>query len=69
MIFLGTVCQDVPSLLVIEFLNRVATIFEEYFGGPLDDEIVKENFSTVVRMNGKDEPRKQMACMCVQWEG
>ena len=53
LIFLGTVTQECPPLLVVEFLHRVADIFEEYFGAPIDEELVKENFSTVVRRGGR----------------
>ena len=50
LIFLGTATQESPPLLVIEFLHRVADIFEDYFGSPIDDELVKENFSTVYQL-------------------
>ena len=41
---------EVPPLLVIEFLHRVASIFTEYFGSPCDENAIKDNFSTVYQL-------------------
>ncbi|GMH70748.1 hypothetical protein TrST_g2600 [Triparma strigata] len=47
LIFLCTLKTEHPPLLCIEFLHRLASTFEEYFGKPIDEELVKENFSTI----------------------
>jgi len=47
LIFLCTTATEHPPLLCIEFLHRLASTFSDYFGTPVDDELIKENFSTV----------------------
>jgi AP-3 complex subunit mu len=46
---LATVCVETSTLLVLEFLHRVADIFQEYFGA-LDEAAIKDNFSTVYQL-------------------
>jgi len=50
LIFLATLTAESPPLLSIEFLHRLADIFTAYFGPPLTDELVKENFATVYQL-------------------
>ncbi len=50
LIFLATCVSDHPPLLVLEFLHRVADIFSDYFGTPLDEELVKDNFATAYQL-------------------
>ena len=50
LIFLATLQLESPPLLVIEFLHLVANTFGDYFGSPVTDELVKDNFSTVYQL-------------------
>jgi len=49
MYFLSTVQEDTPPLLVMEFLLRVADVFEGYFES-LSEQVIKENFVTVYQV-------------------
>jgi AP-3 complex subunit mu len=44
---LGITAGDVPPLLVIEFLYRVFDVFADYMGGSVEENSVRENFTTV----------------------
>jgi AP-3 complex subunit mu len=46
---LATVDQEVPPLLVLEFLHRVLDVLAEYFG-TVDDVAIKDNFSLVYQL-------------------
>jgi AP-3 complex subunit mu len=41
---------EVPPLLVIEFLHKIADTFVLYFGDPADESAVKDNFSTAYQL-------------------
>lgn len=41
---------EVPPLLVIEFLHKIANTFVLYFGNPADESAVKDNFSTAYQL-------------------
>ena len=41
---------EVPPLLVIEFLHKIADTFVLYFGNPADESAVKDNFSTAYQL-------------------
>ena len=41
---------EVPPLLVIEFLHKIADTFVLYFGDPTDEIAVKDNFSTAYQI-------------------
>ena len=41
---------EVPPLLVIEFLHKIADTFVIYFGDPADESAVKDNFSTAYQL-------------------
>jgi len=47
--FLSVVARDVPPLLVLEFLDRVASIFAEYFSN-LNEYVLKDNFITAYQL-------------------
>jgi len=47
--FLAIVARDVAPLLVLEFLNRVACIFSDYFAD-LNDSVLKDNFITAYQL-------------------
>jgi len=47
--FLAVVARDVTPLLVLEFLNRVACIFSDYFAD-LNDAVLKDNFITAYQL-------------------
>jgi len=47
--FLAVIARDVPPLWVLEFLNRVADIFSEYFSN-LNEFVLKDNFSTAYQL-------------------
>jgi AP-3 complex subunit mu len=49
MYFLNVASAEVPPLLVIEFLDRVASIFVEYFE-KLNENSIRENFVTVYQV-------------------
>lgn len=42
--------NEVPPLLVIEFLHKIADTFVIYFGDPADESAVKDNFSTAYQV-------------------
>jgi len=42
--YLAVCSNEIPPLLVIEFLHRIASIFLQYFGEPVDDIAIKDNF-------------------------
>lgn len=42
--------REIPPLLVIEFLHKVADTFVLYFGDPADESAVKDNFSTAYQL-------------------
>lgn len=48
--YLAACPGEIAPLLVIEFLHRVADIFCEYFGSPVDESAIKDNFSTVYQL-------------------
>lgn len=48
--YLVALLGEIPPLLVIEFLHRVASIFAEYFGSPCDENAIKDNFSTAYQL-------------------
>ena len=48
--YLVALLGEVPPLLVIEFVHRVASIFAEYFGSPCDENAIKDNFSTAYQL-------------------
>lgn len=48
--YLAACPGEISPLLVIEFLHRVADIFVDYFGSPVDDSAIKDNFSTVYQL-------------------
>ncbi len=41
---------EIPPLLIIEFLHRIADTFVLYFGDPADESAVKDNFSTAYQL-------------------
>lgn len=47
--YLAAVTQEVPPLLVIEFLYRVVEIFNDYFES-ISEEVIKDNFTTVYQL-------------------
>jgi len=47
--FLSVVARDVPPLLVLEFLDRMASIFADYFPD-LNEYVLKDNFSTAYQL-------------------
>ncbi|CCI44601.1 unnamed protein product [Albugo candida] len=47
--FLAVVTNEIPPLLVIEFLHRVLAVFHDYFG-EFDEHSIKDNFSTVYQL-------------------
>lgn len=42
--------HEIPPLLVIEFLHKIADTFVLYFGDPADESAVKDNFSTAYQL-------------------
>jgi AP-3 complex subunit mu len=46
---LAVLLHDSSPLLVIEFLNRAADVFKDYFSG-LTEELLKDNFVTVYQL-------------------
>jgi AP-3 complex subunit mu len=48
--YLAACPGEISPLLVIEFLHRVADIFVDYFGSPVDESSIKDNFSTVYQL-------------------
>jgi AP-3 complex subunit mu len=42
--------HEIPPLLVIEFLHKIADTFVVYFGNPADESAVKDNFSTAYQL-------------------
>jgi len=48
--FLSTVDRECPPLLVLEAQHRIVDIFAEYFGGKLNETIIRENFSIVLQL-------------------
>jgi AP-3 complex subunit mu len=48
--YLAVCPAEVPPLLILEFLHRVAEIFIDYFGSPADESAIKDNFSTVYQL-------------------
>ncbi|EEC50842.1 predicted protein [Phaeodactylum tricornutum CCAP 1055/1] len=48
--YLAVCPAEVSPLLIIEFLQRIANIFVEYFGPPADESAIKDNFSTVYQL-------------------
>jgi len=42
--------REIPPLLVIEFLHKIADTFVLYFGDPADESAVKDNFSTAYQL-------------------
>lgn len=49
MYFLATIQNEVPPLLVIDFLQRLYDVFQEYFSN-VTESTLKENFSTVYQV-------------------
>jgi len=47
---IGSGNYEVPPLLVIEFLHKIADTFVLYFGNPADESAVKDNFSTAYQL-------------------
>ena len=47
--FLATVQNEVPPLLVLDFLQRLYDVFHEYFSN-VNEGTLKENFSTVYQV-------------------
>eukprot|EP01125_Pyxidicula_operculata_P001838 TRINITY_DN116_c0_g1_i2.p1 TRINITY_DN116_c0_g1~~TRINITY_DN116_c0_g1_i2.p1 ORF type:complete len:265 (+),score=50.33 TRINITY_DN116_c0_g1_i2:82-876(+) len=47
--FLAVTALDVTPILIIEFLNRVAMVFSEYFGS-INDYALKDNFITAYQL-------------------
>lgn len=50
MSYLAVCPNEISPLLVLEFLHRVADIFQDYFGIPADESAIRENFSTVYQL-------------------
>ena len=50
LIYISVCSNEMPPLLAIEFLHRIADIFHQYFGEPVDDIAIKDNFSTVYQL-------------------
>lgn len=48
--YLAVCPAEVSPLLIIEFLNRIASIFVDYFGPPADESTIKENFATIYQL-------------------
>jgi hypothetical protein len=48
--YLAVCPAEVSPLLILEFLHRIASIFVQYFGCPVDESAIKENFSTVYQL-------------------
>ena len=48
--YLAACAGEIPPLLVLEFLHRIADIFVDYFGNPADESTIKDNFSTVYQL-------------------
>lgn len=48
--YLAVCPKEVSPLLILEFLGRVADIFQQYFGNPADESAIKDNFSTVYQL-------------------
>lgn len=48
--YLAVLPAEVSPLMILEFLNRVADIFTDYFGDPADESAIKDNFSTVYQL-------------------
>jgi AP-3 complex subunit mu len=42
--------HEIPPLMVIEFLHKIADTFVLYFGNPADESAVKDNFSTAYQL-------------------
>eukprot|EP00934_Nitzschia_sp_Nitz4_P004542 Nitzschia sp. Nitz4//scaffold178_size73299//63074//64573//NITZ4_005719-RA/size73299-processed-gene-0.17-mRNA-1//1//CDS//3329539182//4532//frame0 len=48
--YLAVLPAEVSPLMILEFLHRVADIFQDYFGNPADESAIKDNFSTVYQL-------------------
>lgn len=48
--YLGVCLEEISPLFVLEFLNRLADIFTDYFGSPTDETNIKDNFSIVYQI-------------------
>lgn len=48
--YLAVCPAEVSPLLVLELLQRIHSIFIEYFGSPADESTVKDNFSTIYQL-------------------
>eukprot|EP01046_Picozoa_sp_COSAG06_P031010 COSAG06_NODE_2987_length_5985_cov_6.286612_3_plen_230_part_00 len=45
--FMAAMAREAPPMMVIEFLQRVVEVLFDYFGGPVNEAAMKENFVTV----------------------
>ncbi len=45
----ANVISETPTLLVLEFLHRVADILTEYFG-EVEEGVIKDNFATIYQL-------------------
>ena len=45
--FMATLVKEAPPMMVIEFLQRVVEVLFDYFGGPVNETAMKENFVSV----------------------
>ncbi|KAI9334233.1 Mu homology domain-containing protein [Zopfochytrium polystomum] len=47
--FVTIVVHEVEPLLIVQFLHQMVDMFEDYFG-PLSEQVVKDNFSTIYEL-------------------
>eukprot|EP01043_Picozoa_sp_COSAG02_P022265 COSAG02_NODE_1152_length_14201_cov_9.055595_13_plen_228_part_00 len=45
--FLAALDREAPPMMVIEFLQRTVEVLYDYFGGPVNEVVMKDNFVTV----------------------
>jgi AP-3 complex subunit mu len=45
--FIAALAREAPPMMVIEFLQRTVEVLYDYFGGPVGEVVMKENFVTV----------------------
>lgn len=48
--FLGVAARDVAPVVVVEFLDRTAKIFKQYFSDQLHERALKDNFITAYQV-------------------
>ena len=48
--FLSTLQAEAPPMMVIEFMQRVLEVLFDYFGGPVNEVSIKDNFVTVYQI-------------------